>query len=575
MAEVFIQLGVMIIVATIGAFLARFLRQPLIPAYILAGFLLGPVGRLVNNTELITAMSLAGIAFLLFIVGLELAIKKIKDIGFVVIVGGVIQVLVLTAAGFGAARVLGFSNIEAAYLGLIVAFSSTMIVVKLLSDNHELDTLHGKIIIGILLIQDVIALIALSLLASVDASATSSLGASFFGSPLLKIGGVFVLAFLCSKYLFPSLFRFAAKSQELLFMGAVSVCFLFSLLFYSLHISIAIGAFVAGLSLANLPYNIEMVSKVKSLKDFFSTLFFVSLGMSMVVSSFNKIVIPLVVFTLLVILLKPFIILLITSFFGYTKKVSFQTAISLAQVSEFSIILAGAGLAAGHLSNELFTLTIVLAVVTMAATSYFMQFDQKLYSFFSRFLTPFERLGGGTHLGFMPHKDVASDAILIGYDRIGYSIFKTFQKMGYSFMVVDYNPDIIRRLAARNLPCLYGDISDDEILERINLSKAKLIISTIPSHDDSLMIIKKTRAVNHRAVVMVTATAISDALSLYAAGADYVILPHLLGGERVAAMVEEHRHDLRSMLKIKHDHIDDLKQRQRLEHEHGNHHYLH
>lgn len=576
MAEVFIQLGVMIVVATLGAFVARVLKQPIIPAYILAGFLLGPVLKLVSSTELIKTMSMAGIAFLLFIVGLELAIKKIRDTGKVVILGGIIQMLVVFAVGFAAALFLGMSTIEASYLGLIVAFSSTMIVVKLLSDNKQLETLHGKIIIGILLVQDVVAIVALSLLASFDAgtvgtAGTGALSSISWGVPLVKAGGVFLFALLCSKYIFPVLFRFAAKSQELLFMAAVSACFFFSLLVYSLNISIAIGAFIAGLSLANLPYNLEIVSKVKSLKDFFSTLFFVSLGMSVVVSELRVVLLPLLVFVALVVILKPFLILLTTSFFGYTSKVSFTTALSLAQVSEFSIILAGSGLLLGHLSNELFTLTIVLAVLTMVGTSYFIQFDSRLYHLFSRFLHPFDRVGKLKHLDFIPHKELAPDAILIGYDRIGYSIFKTFQKMRYSFLVVDYNPDIIRRLASRKIPCLYGDISDDEILERINLAKAKLVISTVPSVEDGLMVLKKTRSVNHRAIVMVTANVISEALTLYAAGADYVIIPHLLGGERVAAIVEEYRHDLRTFLRMKHEHLDDLKQRQRLEHEQVSH----
>ncbi len=576
MAEVFIQLGVMIVVATLGAFVARVLKQPIIPAYILAGFLLGPVLKLVSSTELIKTMSMAGIAFLLFIVGLELAVKKIRDTGKVVILGGIIQMLVVFAVGFAAALFLGMSRIEASYLGLIVAFSSTMIVVKLLSDNKQLETLHGKIIIGILLVQDVVAIAALSLLASFDAGTagtvgTGALSSLSWGVPLVKAGGVFLFALLCSKYIFPVLFRFAAKSQELLFMAAVSTCFFFSLLVYSLNISIAIGAFIAGLSLANLPYNLEIVSKVKSLKDFFSTLFFVSLGMSVVVSELRAVLLPLIVFVALVVVLKPFLILLTTSFFGYTSKVSFTTALSLAQVSEFSIILAGSGLLLGHLSNELFTLTIVLAVLTMVGTSYFIQFDSRLYRLFSRFLHPFDRVGKLKHLDFIPHKDIAPDAILIGYDRIGYSIFKTFQKMRYSFLVVDYNPDIVQRLASRKIPCLYGDISDDEILERINLAKAKLIISTVPSVEDGLMVIKKTRSVNHRAIVMVTANVVSEALTLYAAGADYVIIPHLLGGERVAAIVEEYRHDLRTFLRMKHEHLDDLKQRQRLEHEQAPH----
>lgn len=567
MTEVFIQLGVMIVLATAGAFVARMLRQPMIPAYILVGILLGPVWALVTNTELIKTMSLIGIAFLLFIVGLELSIKKIREIGSVVVIGGIAQVLLVFAVGFAAAMLLGFYRVEAAYLGLIMAFSSTMIVVKLLSDKKELDTLHGKITIGILLMQDVLAILALSLLSSLDAP-----GVALFGYSLLKAGGVFLLAFLCSKFLFPRVFRFGATSQELLFMMAVSVCFFFSLLIYYFNISIAIGAFIGGLSLANLPYNLEIISKVKSLKDFFSTLFFVSLGMSVVLAEIHKILVPLLFFTLVVILLKPLLVLVITRLFAYPLKVSFSTGISLAQVSEFSIIIASSGLLLGHLSSEIFTLTIMLAIVTMVATSYFIQFDTRLFHAFSRFLAPLNHIGGTRHLDFIPHKETTYDALLIGYDRIGYSIFKTFQKMKYSFLVIDYNPDIIRRLVARKIPCLYGDVSDAEILGRVHLHKTRLVISTVPQCDNSLLLIKKVRAVNSKAILMVTADSIHDALHLYAAGADYVILPHFLGGERAASLIGEYQHDVRKLLTLKHEHLDDLRSRQRLDHEHPHHH---
>ncbi len=566
-ADVFIQISLMIVLATAGAFVARMLRQPLIPAYILVGILIGPVWKLVTSSEFIKSMSLIGIAFLLFIVGLELSLKKIRDLGTIIFIGSTIQVLLVFALGFAAAIMLGFYRVEAAYLGLILTFSSTMMVIKLLSDKKQLESLHGKIIIGILLMQDVLAILALSILSSLD-----SPGIVMFGFSLLKAGSVFLLAFLCSKFIFPRLFRFGARSSELLFMMSVSVCFFFSVLIYYFNISIAIGAFIAGLSLANLPYNLDIISKVKSLKDFFATLFFVSLGMSVVLGEIRKVFIPLLVFTLVVIVLKPLLIMFITSIFGYTKKVSFFTGVSLAQVSEFSIMIASSGLVLGHLSNELFTLTIVLAIATMIGTSYFIQFSERLFRFSSRFLGIFDYLGGIRHLDFMPHKDVAYDAILIGYDRIGYSIFRTFQKMKYSFLVVDYNPDIIRRLVAKKVPCLYGDVGDDTILDRISLQKAKLIISTIPSYEDTMLVIEKTRAETHKALIVVTANAIKEALSLYAAGADYVILPHFLGGERASEIIEKYHHDIRRIITLKHEHLDHLKERQRLEHEHPAHH---
>ncbi len=563
MADIFVQLGIMIVLATAGAFVARMLKQPMIPAYIIVGILLGPVWKLVDNTEIIETMSLTGIAFLLFIVGLELALKKLKDIGGIASVGAIVQVSLLFVFGFVAASFLGVYGVEAAYLGLIIAFSSTMIVIKLLSDKKELSTLHGKIIIGVLLMQDILAILALSIISSIDDFTVMVLMNS-----LIKAGAVFVLAYLASKYIFPKLFKFAAKSQELFFMVAISTCFFFSILLSYLGFSIAIGAFIAGISLANLPYNIEIIGKVKSLKDFFATLFFVSLGMGLVVEEITKIMYPLIILTIFVLVLKPLVIMFIGSFFGYTKKVSFFTGISLAQVSEFSIIIASQGVVLGHISSELFTLTIVLSIITMVFTSYMIKFDRILYKYVAKYLSVFDVMSTGRHLQFLPHKELKYDALLVGYDRIGYNAFKTLQKMGHSFLVIDFNPDIIKRLVARKIPCMYGDISDEEILQRLNLKKLKLVIATVPLIEDNVLIVKKTREVNSKAVIMVTGNKIREAMKLYNAGADYVIMPHFLGGERVSTLVSEYKHDLKKVIKNKRNHIEQLRERMQMDHEH-------
>ncbi|MBW3000167.1 cation:proton antiporter, partial [Candidatus Woesearchaeota archaeon] len=368
--NIFYQIGILIIIATVGAYLIRLLKQPLIPAYILSGVIIGPILGLITSHEVITTMSEIGIAFLLFIVGLELNFKKLRDIGAVASVGGLIQIILLFALGFVISSSLGFANMESIYIGLVVAFSSTMIVIKLLLDKKSLNTLHGKIIIGILLVQDVAAILAMSLLSSVDGFSILVL---LFSA--LKAGGIILFAVLAGKYIFPYLFKFAAKSMELLFLLSLSVCFGFSLLFASVGFSIAIGAFIAGVSLANLQYNVEIISRVRSLRDFFATLFFVSLGMNLLLDTLPKIILPAIVLTLVVIFIKPFVTLFICSFFGYTKRTSFLTSISLAQISEFSLIIVAQGMLLGHLSKEIFSLSIVLAVITIISTSYMIKFD--------------------------------------------------------------------------------------------------------------------------------------------------------------------------------------------------------
>ncbi len=562
--EVFFELGIIIILATLGGLLARLCRQPLIPAYILAGILLGPVFGLIKSSAVLDSLSLFGIAFLLFIVGLELDITKLRDIGKVASLGGIVQVFLTFVLGYFVAQLLGFSHLSAIYLGLILSFSSTMIVVKLLGDKRELNTLHGRIVVGILLMQDIIAIFALSSLATMN-----GFSPSLFVIALLKAAIVLLIVFLCSKFIFPGLFHRIASSQELLFLGALSICFVFALLVNAIGFSIAIGAFIAGVSLAHLPYNIEIIGKVKSLRDFFATIFFVSLGLNLSFGAMQHLVWPLVFLTLFVLLLKPFIILLHVILFGYAKRTAFLSASSLAQISEFGLILAAQGVAAGHIPQDILTLTVLLAMITITLTSYAIKFDIVLYKRLSGLL---DKLGiaafSKRRFHYLPDEQLHYDVVLVGYDRIGYDILASLKRSRKSFVVVDFNPDIIKQLIAHRIPCIYGDISDEEVLERIDFSKTRLVVSTVPAHDVNTALIHKVKRQGHKTITFVTAESINDAMRLYHAGADYVILPHFLGGERLSSMVEEFDGNLAKVTGLKYRHLDELRQRLAMKHEH-------
>ena len=566
MQNIFFDIGIIIIIATVFAFIAKILKQPLIPAYVLTGIVIGPFFGLITNTDVITTLSEIGIAFLLFIVGLEMDLRKLKDVGLVSSIGGMVQILSIFTVTFILSVFLGFIYTEAIYLGLIIAFSSTMVVVKLLSDKREIDTLHGRIIIGILLMQDIIAILALSVLTTIG-------DFSFLVLFLAIVKGivVFLVAIGASKFLFPILFKFAAKSQELLFLAAVSVSFIFSILFYYIGFSIAIGAFVAGITLANLPYNIEIIGKVKSLRDFFAVIFFVSLGMELLLGCFETMFKPLLIFIMLIIFLKPLITMFLCSFFGYKKRTAFSTSISLAQISEFSLIIVAQGLFLGHLSQEIFSLTVILAVTTIVLTSYFIKYEDKFYLKLAGILDIFDRLTGTyNELEYMPRK--RHEVILCGYNRIGYSIVNTLKKLKKKLLVVDFNPEVVRKLIEEKIPCIYGDIGDLEILERLNLKGAQMVISTVPTKRDNLLLIKRTKEQNKNAIVFVTSSQVESALNLYDAGADYVILPHFLGGEHVSLLIEDFTDDIKKIITTKINHIKELKKRRSLGHEHPAHH---
>ncbi len=566
MESIFFEIGVVIIIATLMAYIARLIKQPLIPAYVIAGLLLGPVLGLVTNKEIITITSEIGIAFLLFIVGLEMSLKKLKNVALVSSLGGILQVLLVFIIGAATAFYMKiFTVTEAVYIGLILAFSSTMVVLKLLSDKREIDTLHGRIVIGFLLTQDVLAILALSMLATIDNFSVSVLLIA-----LVKGLIVFLLAYLFSKRISPVIFKYAAKSTEILFLTAVAICFFFAMLFTYFEFSIAIGAFAAGVALANLPYTFEIIARVKSLRDFFIVIFFASLGLELSISGIRGLILPLLLFLLIVVLFKPLIIMAVCSIFGYKERPSFLASASLAQVSEFSLIIVAQGLLLNHISKEIFSITVLLAVVTIVMTTYLINFDDSIYQKLRKFLSVFGRLNKGHDLEFIPQR-LKKDVVLCGYDRIGFSIFKKLKGMGKEVLVVDFNPEIIKALISEGTHCIYGDISDKEILDRIDLKEMKMLISTVPDKNDNIWLIKKTKEVNKRATIFVTANTVDDALELYDLGADYVILPHFLGGEHASFLIEDFSADIKKVLKTKFSHIKELRYRKKIGHEHPKH----
>lgn len=558
-----LDIAVMISIATAGAYLLKLLRQPMIPAYIITGLLIGPYGLgLITDMETIKIFAEIGIAFLLFVVGLELDFSRIKTIGLVSSVGGTIITLTSFFLGIVIALQLGFHNIQAAYIALVVAFSSTLVVIKLLSDNNELDTLHGRIMVGILLVQDILAIVAMSILSSIETFTPTLLLIS-----LLEGIGFIVVALLASKFVFPSVFKFAAKSRELLFLVSITICFLSAILAVQLGFSIAIGGFIAGLALANLPYNFQIISRVVPLRDFFATLFFVSLGAELILPSVRNVLFPVIFLLGFILIVRPIIYIIFINFFGYPTKVSFMTSISLTQVSEFALIIVTQGLILGHVTQEIFTITVLLALVTITTSAYFIRYDSSLYKLLSYPLKIFERIGRERHIGYQP-EEKKYNTILIGCDRLGFTILKALHKINKKTFVIDYNPDILRRLINQKVPSMYGDVGDPEILERVNIKEAEMVITTFPQIDTNMFLLKHVREKNKKAVLILTANKVDEALKLYDAGADYVILPHFLGGERVSFLLQDVSVDINNLLNAKIKHIKELHERKGLGHEH-------
>lgn len=554
---IWFDIGVIIIAAAFFALIARLLKQPSIPAYIIGGVIIGPVGLgIIKNTEVITVLSEIGIAFLLFFAGLEISFRKLKDVAGVSAVAGLAQIVTVSFISCLIALAFSFSKSEIVFIALAISFSSTAIVVKLLADKNELNTLHARIAIGMLLFQDIISIIALTALS------TKTLSAEAMILPVIKVFVLILLALIISKTMLRPMLVFAAYSVELLFLSAIAVCFFFSLLaalpFFGLpSISIVIGSFIAGILLANSPFKIEIESKMISLRDFFITIFFVSIGMQLVFSEFLKYALPFVCLVFIVIFIEPYVSMVFVRLFGYTEKTSFFTGFFQAQTSEFSIILMAQGLALGHVSQSTFSMIVLITVVTMSLTPFLISNERFFFEKLSKALKIFRMISirENTEYNIEGKKDI----VLFGCHRMGSVFLKSFSKVKDRIIVVDVNPSITKELINQKVPNIYGDMADPDVLKKINLKEINLAISTVPDKIDNIFIIKKVKKENQKAIVFVTADFISDALELYDAGADYVMLPQIMAGEHCLSFLHGLAAQKESLEKARKEHIEHLK----------------
>lgn len=547
--NLFSQIGIVFILATFVGLAVRLLKQPLTLAYIFTGIGLGALAiAAAPSEETLSLLSQFGVAFLLFMVGLELKIGDLKQIGRNAIVVGFGQVTLTFAVSFMVALNLGFNSLAAIYIALALSFSSTIIVIKLLSEKGELDSLQGKFTIGLLLVQDLVAILVLMFLTSFKTQAIPN--PTDIAFVLVKAVVFFILVLIFSRRFVPFVFRLVARNQELLFLTAVSWCFLFALTSVLLGFSIEVGAFIAGVSLSSLPYHYQISSRIRPLRDLFVVLFFVGLGMQMDVVSGFRVLVPVIVFSVLVLGVKPAIVFFLMSFSGFRKRTSFLTSTYLGQVSEFSLILMAIGQGLGHLEVEATSAMIGTGIVTIITSTYLILWGRIIYQRTSAVLSLFER-GSSFEKSSLLAKPPEDHVILIGCHRTGSDILAFLKKWDHPYLVLDFNPEVISRLETEGIPCLFGDVSDEEILSQLNLAKAKILVSTVGKLEDNLVLVSKAKNLNEKVIILATAFYQEEEEALYKAGVDYVVMPHLLGGKHVAHLLSEHEKDLGKYLYAK------------------------
>ena len=541
MENLFFEITLVIVLATILGMFAQWLKQPTILGYIVAGLLAGPLGLLeLANTDVLDVLAQIGITFLLFLVGMEMRFEDLKYVGKPALLTGIGQILFTSVIGFGIVRFLGFDLLPALYISIALTFSSTIIVIKLLSEKNALESLYGKIVIGFLLVQDFVALGAIIFLSGLQAGPTlDSIPYGQIGITFLKGGALLVITFLVGKYIMPWFLHKAGRSQEILFM--ISLAWGLGLAALAAHpslgLTIEFGAFVAGLAMASSIQHFQISSRVKSLRDFFLVLFFVVLGSKMVLSGISGLVIPIIVLSAFVIIGNPIIVMLIMGGLGYRTRTSFLSSVTVAQISEFSLVLIALGHRLGHVDQRVVTLVTAVGIITITVSSYLILYGEAIHDRFRDQLKIFEFNVKGLEKS-IPNHMMKNHVVLVGAHRMGHNILSSLQELHKDFLVVDFNPEIVENLTKRGIKAIYGDISDIEIQERAGLNKAKIVISTVPTFQESLNLLEYMKQFNPKAKVILTGEMEDDALRLYEKGADYVLLPHFIGGLQLAKTLE-------------------------------------
>ncbi len=543
-----LQMAVLLGITVVVAFLMRLLRQPLIVSYIIAGIACGPffLNLLRDQKQMYEVLGQFGVVLLLFIIGLSLNIHHLKHIGKISVITGFAQFVFTAVIGTFLLLILKLSLATSLFLAIAITFSSTIIIMRLLSDKKDTETVYGKHVVGLLMVQDIIAIlimIFLGVLKSGGEQATYTL-------LILFIKGVFsVLAVVVlSKYLLPTILEKVSELSELLFIFTIAWCFGMASLLHFLGFSTEIGAIAAGLALSSSPYQPQIVSRLKPLRDFFLVLFFIVLGSTMAISSLSSIWLPGVILSLFILIGNPLILYFVFRGFKFTRRNSFLIGLTAAQVSEFGFILLFTGEQTGHIVGDEVAIFTFVALVTIFFSSYLILYNEKIYQWF---LPWFKLFGPDKALDERQKHLPLYNVWVIGYHRIGYGICEALLGMKSKFAVIDFDPAVVKKLHTRKIPVVFGDIADVEFLGDLRFEHTKLVIMTIPAADDQINMIKYLTRHKSTAIIIANAYHRSDATALYKAGADYVMMPYLWGGDWAAAMIKKNKWTKKNFDKLK------------------------
>jgi CPA2 family monovalent cation:H+ antiporter-2 len=528
-----LDLLVVLAAAIVGGVLARLMRLPVILGYLAGGVAVGPFGLgLVHETESITSLANIGVVLLLFAIGLEFSLKELLKLGKVSVLGGIAQIVVTSAIGYILGKGLGLDNAGAVFFGFIIALSSTMVVMKLLMDRGEIDTVHGRVLLGILLVQDLSVVPMMVVMQSISGQ-SGTLWVSL-GIALAKAVGFIALMLALGFWAMPWFMKKVAaqRSRELFLLTVVVVCLAAAFGTYYLGLSAAFGAFAAGLLISQSGFARQAFADILPLRDTFAALFFVSLGMlaNLHYVAANVGTVALVVVIIMVV--KFVIGSGVARIFGYSHKTTLMVGTGLIQIGEFSFVIALMGIAMkpSLFSNEVYNLIIASAIITMLLTPFAMSFNSFLYRRLSQ-LTWFARwiFGGKEEVWSKDTPELARHAVICGYGAVGGRVAAVLEKHKFPYLVIELDPNLIEKLHARGVPHIYGDASNPEILAHAGLDKARILVCTVPDYTATELVARNAKRINPKLDIVARVHRDADAEQLKDIGVTELVLPFFEG----------------------------------------------
>lgn len=529
MQTVYHQFALLLAVAAIVGAIALRLRQPLLVAYIVVGVLLGPSALgWVTAHDQVDLLAQIGVTVLLFVVGLKLDLHVVKSVGPVALATGIGQIVFTTVIGFGIALALGMASLTALYVAVALTFSSTIIIVKLLSDKRELDSLHGRIAVGFLIVQDIAVVVAMLLLGSWQSGADAvdlwRLGLEVS----LKLTAALAAVAVLMRYVLPRLLHLLARSQEMLLLFAIAWGTALAATGDMLGFSKEVGAFLAGFSLASTAYREAIAARLTTLRDFLLLFFFIDLGARLDLSLLGAQVGDALLLSLFVLVGNPLIVMAIMGVMGYRKRTGFLAGLTVAQISEFSIIFIAMGVALGHANPAALGLVTLVGLVTITLSTYMILYSQPLYARLAPWLVYFERKRPFREMAMERNRPEADPAevIVFGAGRFGCRLIEQLRAQGIHTLAVDFDPELVRRLRRRGWPVRFGDAEDAEFPATLPLAAASWVVSTLPDAAANAALLTALRAHGFSGKLALALRGDDDGAVFSGRGVDRVFRPY-------------------------------------------------